>query len=126
MKQILILGTFLLVGMMLIAGIWFPSSPLMWLASSSTELHFARGLILVALLVVLLTKPPRRPAVRALLLGGSLVLVAFVGASIDRFILGLFDTLVFWQVALILAIEGLEANEKIMRFSHLRMPTLSR
>lgn len=110
MKKSLIVGTAALVTALLVGGIFNPNSMLMWFASTSFELTLVRGAILVALALLFFTDPPRGMGFRA----SILMFAAFLGvvaiSSMQAFYVGVVDSIVFVQVAILLAIEGLEVG----------------
>ncbi|MBL8160287.1 hypothetical protein JNJ66_07585 [Candidatus Saccharibacteria bacterium] len=115
MKQLMILLTLVITAAMLISGVFFPDSPLMWLGSTAPEYAGLRGGIIAMLIVLLCTKPPRALWLRSLLLA---VAVALAGASLVQamnYQLQLFDAALFIEVAIILAIEALEGHHRPAR-----------
>lgn len=110
MKKNLIGMTMCLVGALLVAGIFDPTSPLMWVADSSLWFAIARGLMLVMLAALLFTNPPRALALRiAAMIFGAAMSVAAI-ALVLRYQINFLDAAVMLEVGIICMIEALEAE----------------
>lgn len=109
-KRLMILVTIFLVGAMLFSGLYQPDAPLMWLAATTTNYAYMRAALIVVLLTLLITEPPRSANFRIFLAAFS------VGLGISTILLsywyavGLMDAIIFIEVAIILMLESLEAN----------------
>lgn len=113
MRNLLILGTFGITLSLLIAGIWYPNSELMWLASSDALVNALRGVTLLALFSLIVTTPPRSLVMRAFLLGLSASIMLFTVGMLYSFELQIVDAIVATIVAIILAIEGVEYDAEV-------------
>lgn len=123
MKRTLIIGTLLLTTALFIGAVYYPASPLMWLAGTTLKFEIARGIVMAALIAILVTTPPRAVWFRYVL--GATSLVLGVGSIIMMFqyTLPIVDTVVFIESAIILGIEALEASYKhatVLPSRHLR------
>lgn len=108
MKTILATGTIFLVTALFLGGIFYPTHPLMWFAATSPEYTALRALIIAALGLLLVTRPPRRMIVRAFMLSTALGLGLVGFSAFETFLIKSLDAFVLIEVAILLAIEGLE------------------
>lgn len=108
----------------LIVGTYvFPTSMIMWFASLSIPYTVFRFLMVGLLLAVLFTEPPRRAAVRALMGGLAVLLVAWGVALSVGDSMHMLDIIIFFQLAFVFGIEALELSEEevdaqIVRIQH--------
>lgn len=110
MKKILIFGTIILMTALLISGIWFPTYPLMWLASSSLSYEIIRSALIVILTILLFSNPPRAIYFRILLAVCATSLGISTIVMLGSYNMNLIDAIVFMEIAIIFAIEALEAQ----------------
>lgn len=110
MKRVVIVGTFLITASLLVGGLYYPDSPLMWLASTSTGFAVLRSAALIWLAVLLVTHPPRPFYLRALLGAGAVGLLATVIWLTKTYVMQPIDTVVFVEIAIISGIEALEGG----------------
>jgi len=97
----------------LIAGTYlFSNSPIMWLASTSLGYTIFRCLVAVALVVVLVTNPPRRLIVRALMGTLAAVMAGWGIALILGDSMHLLDIILFLELGFAFGLEALELNEE--------------
>lgn len=115
MKQVLIITTTLLIGAMLFDGVYYPDSPLMWLASTAIIYAFIRLGLMVILLGLLAFRPPRSLQARVFLgsVAGVLGIVTLV--LVGQYNIAFLDAIVFIEVAIILMIEALETDQLTLR-----------
>jgi hypothetical protein len=109
-KRLLIIATIFLVGMMLFDGLYHKDAPLMWLASTSPDYVYIRTILVVVLTALFVSSPPRSYRFR-LFLGGCAA--ALFGGTLwlsMSYAIGLLDTVIFVEVAIIFMIEALEAD----------------
>lgn len=109
----LIASTLVVVMALMAGGVYYPDALVMSMADTSLYFTLIRGVIVVLLLSLLLTKPPRSQALR-LVIGLWSALLATV--SLQGFIdyrIQLFDALIFLEVAVIFAVEALETRVTI-------------
>ena len=107
----LIISTLLFVLVLLTGGIYFPHTFLMSLADTSLTYQVLRGAIVILLVSILVTKPPRSLKVRAMIGGWSFLLAMQAVEALFSYQLRLLDGLLFLEVAIILAIEALETRQ---------------
>lgn len=115
MKQVLIITTILLIGAMLFDGVYYPDSPLMWLASTATAYAFIRLGIISILLGLLAFRPPRSLQTRVFLGSAASVLGISTIILLGRYDIAFLDAIVFIEVAIILMIEALETDQQTIR-----------
>ena len=111
-SKTLIAITFLLVATLLVGGVYFASSPLMWFAATGNEYHVIRGVILALLVALFLSRPPRSLFFRALLGMSAALVLSIPLVGVLTYQVGLVDAVVFIEVGIILGIEALEYQEK--------------
>lgn len=109
-KRLLITGLLLLIGLMLFEGLYKPEAPLMWLASTSVEYAYLRATLLIVLVTLLVSSPPRSAFFRLLL--ASFALTIGIGTAVLSYshAIPLLDAVVFIEVAIVFMIEALEAD----------------
>lgn len=107
----LLISTLLFVTLLYVGGIYFPNTFLMSLADTSHTYTFLRGAIIVLLLSILITNPPRSFALRAMIGSWSFLLAIQSVEVLFSYKLRLLDSLVFMEVAIILGIEALETKQ---------------
>lgn len=106
-----VFGGGMLVALSLIAGsLFIPTSFVMVLASTSLAANIARAVVVLLMVGLLVTNPPRSVVFRALLgaasIGfGSWALMHALSGTIQ-----LADSVLYLQAAIAFAIEGLEIN----------------
>lgn len=110
MKQVVIVGTFLITASLLVGGLYYPDSPMMWLASTSTGFAIIRAAVLVLLGTLLWVEPPRPFYIRAIIGGAAAALLVTVIWLTQNYTLEPIDTVVFIEVAIVFGIEALEAG----------------
>lgn len=111
MRELLIISSIIILGALLGASYWFPSSELFLYASNDAIMNALRVGTIVALAGILLTTPPRSVAFRAFLMGmsGAVVLVSL--ALLYSYQLQFIDAFAAVIISIVLAIEGLEYEE---------------
>lgn len=99
-------------------GLYHHDAPLMWLASTSLNYAYMRVALIIVLVTLLLTSPPRSAYFRLFLIGFSSALFISTIALSYWYAIGLLDAIVFIEVSIIFMIEALEATpEKINEVS---------
>jgi hypothetical protein len=114
-KGFLIIATAFLVSVMLFDGLYQKDSPLMWLASAEPNYAYMRAALVVVLLTLLVSSPPRSLYFRQFL---GLFAAALFGSTIwlsATYTINLLDAVIFTEVAIIFMIEALEAGEAKVR-----------
>jgi hypothetical protein len=124
MKQVLIITTTLLIGAMLIDGVYYPDSPLMWLASTAVIYAFIRLGLMVILLGLLAFRPPRSIQARVFLGSVASVLGIVTFVLVGQYNIAFLDAIVFIEVAIILMIEALETGQQTVRQLTAKVPLL--
>lgn len=107
----LIISTLLFVLLLLTGSIYFPQTFLMSLADTSVTYQVLRAAIVILLVSILVTKPPRSLKLRSMIGAWSFLLAIQAVESLLSYHLRLLDGLVFLEVAIILAIEALETRQ---------------
>jgi hypothetical protein len=121
----LIFGGSLASALFLIIGTYvFPSSDMMWLASTSLAYTVVRCAMVAVLLVVLFTDPPRKIAVRLLMGAAAATLVGWGSALIASDSMHVLDVVLFLEVGFAFGLEALELNEEEVeeRIDYLQHP----
>jgi predicted membrane protein len=95
---------------MLFDGLYQPEAPLMWLAATAVNYAYMRAALIVVLVMLLVTTPPRSVHFRTFLAAFSSAL--FIGTIVLSYgyVIELLDAIVFIEVAIICMIEAVEAN----------------
>lgn len=124
----LVISTLLFVLLLLAGSIYFPDTFLMSLADTSPTYLFLRAAIVVLLISILVTKPPRSLMLRGMIGSWSFLLAVQAIEALFSYELRLLDGLVFLEVAIILAIEALETRQIPVTKKHTparRIPVVS-
>jgi hypothetical protein len=124
----LVIATLLFVSLLFAGSIYFPDTLFMSLADTSPTYLFLRGAIIVLLISILVTKPPRSLKLRAMIGAWSFLLAIQSIESLFSYELRLMDSLVFMEVAIILGIEALETRQIPVTKKHTparRIPVVS-
>lgn len=116
-KHLITLMSIILAGWLLAIGLLVPDSFVMSFASAGIVHSVLRAVVIVGLVIVLLSRPPRSAQVRLLLGTVSTMLVAGSCASIINYQIGILDIILYTQVAIILAIEAIEIQTAPVRFA---------
>lgn len=116
-KQLLALASLLMVGALLAGGIWYPDSFLMSFADTGTVHSVLRSLVIIGLMVIVVSRPPRSERVRLLLGTLSSIILAGACASMVDYHVGLLDAAVYLLVSIVLALEALEAQPARVAFA---------
>jgi len=111
--KLLIGSTLLLVIALLLGAVYYPDTLIMSLTDTSLSYTIIRIIVALLLLSLLITKPPRSYALRAVIGGWSMILAYVSFTSLFSYQLRLFDALVFLEIAIIFAIEALETRVTI-------------
>lgn len=108
MKKLLLIFTIIFMSALLVSGIYDPSSPLMWLASTAPLYAYIRGAIIAVLIVLLVTNPPRSKEFRLSVGIFSAVLLCLSLYFTFNFQMGMTDGFSLMEVAIVCGIEALE------------------
>lgn len=108
-KLYLFLG-FVCLGILLVFGLAAPESSVMWLASSSINFAFIRGGLMIILLALLLTNPPRNKYFRIVTGTVSLLLVSWGLGAFYNNQLQLADFFSLMPAGIAIAIAALEPD----------------
>jgi hypothetical protein len=109
-KKLLIVITTFLVSAMLFSGLYQPDAPLMWLASTSIYYAYMRAALIIVLVTLLVTSPPRSGYFRLFLAAFSSALAISTILLSYWYAISLLDAVIFIEVAIIFMIESLEAS----------------
>lgn len=110
MKKAIIFGTIVLTAVLLVSGLWYPNYPLMWLASSSINYEIIRAGLIVVLAILFFSNPPRAIFFRVFLAICALGLGVSTITMLGTYEMNLIDAIVFMEIAIIFALEALEAQ----------------
>lgn len=124
----LVISTLLFVSLLFAGSIYFPNTFLMSLADTTPTYLFLRGAIIVLLISILVTKPPRSLKLRGMIGAWSFLLGLQAIEALFSYELRLLDGLVFMEVAIILGIEALETRQIPVTKKHTpprRIPVVS-
>jgi hypothetical protein len=109
-KKLLIIATTLLVCAMLFDGLYQKDAPLMWLAATTLNYAYMRAALVVVLVMLLVTSPPRSANFRTFLAAFSSALFIGTVALSYWYAIELLDAIIFLEVSIICMIEALEAS----------------
>ncbi|MDB5187066.1 MAG: hypothetical protein JWM07_538 [Candidatus Saccharibacteria bacterium] len=109
-KRLMIIITTLLVSAMLFTGLYQPDAPLMWMATTTVNYAYMRAALVVVLLTLLITHPPRSGYFRIFLAAFSGALAISAVVLTYWYAIGLLDAIIFLEIAIIFMIEALEAS----------------
>ena len=117
LKHGIVTATLLLTLILLTTSIMAPASFMMSFANAGLQDTILRVFIVIGLVVVLVSRPPRSAKVRFFL--GVLSSVILVGtcASMVDYRIGLLDTALYAQASIILALEAIETQASPVRFA---------
>lgn len=107
-SKMLISWTLVLVGVLLIGGLYFENSLLMAFAGSGAAYTALRVVIIALLIGLLITNPPRTHLFRTMLGVWAIALATVAGQLLLTYQLHLLDAILFIEVAIIFGIEALE------------------
>lgn len=97
-----------LVALLFFGGLFFPESPIMWLASTSDGYAVVRAGIAAILIALLYTHPPRSKNFRLLLSVASLAFGTWAAILTMQSSMFVLDIFVFLQTAVVFAIAAIE------------------
>lgn len=109
-SKLLIGLTLVLVSILLIGGLYYPGTLLMGFAGTTAAYAFIRGAIILLLLGLLVTQPPRSRLFRAMLGTWSVALAVLAGQLLLTYQIYLLDAVMFVEIAIIFAVEALETS----------------
>lgn len=109
----LVILTLLFVLALFIGGIYFPNTTEMSLADTSLAYTLLRGGIIMLLVSILVTEPPRSLELRGMIGSWSILLAVQSISALLSYGMHVLDSIVFIEVAIILAIEALEYRQQI-------------
>lgn len=124
MEKAVFLGGFVSAGFLIVGTYVFPTSLLMWFASTSGFYVVARALLMVLLLGVLLSAPPRKVWMRMVM---GIVALGLAGWGIGLAMtdsMHILDMIVFLEAGIAMGIEALEFTEEelLARAAQLHTP----
>lgn len=110
-SKVLIGWTLVFIAALLLTGLYYPQSLLMAFAGSGTAYIIIRAVIMVLLIGLLVTHPPRSLLFRTMLGVWAVALSVLVGQLLLSYQIHILDAVVFIEVAIIFAIEALEMSK---------------
>lgn len=113
MSKLVLLLSLLGIGILLIFGIVSPDSPVMWMASTSDNFTWLRVAMIIILLSLLFTHPPRNVYLRAVV--GAIAVTVSGWALFETYAnhMELLDTLSLLEVSVTTGITVLEREPEI-------------
>ncbi len=119
MSKLVLILSLIGVGILLVFGITDPNSAVMWLASTSTNFAILRGFLIIVLLGLLVTHPPRNVYFRSFVGVLCLVLVSWGLAATYENQMKFLDTLSLLEVSISAALIALEREvDEKLPFQH--------
>lgn len=97
---------------LIVGSFVFPSSPIMWLASTGIIYSVIRFLMAALLIAVIVSNPPRRRSIRLAMGGMGAFLVAWGLLLAVTNSMHLLDIVLFLEVGIAFGLEALELNEE--------------
>jgi hypothetical protein len=129
MQKLLIVGSTIMAAILLVGGLYFPNEFIMWMASTSLTFAVTRGVIILALLGLLFTHPPRKVWFRMLLAIAAVSQISWALAEINSGSIHILDAMLLLNTGIIFAIAALElqpVNKFIMDYSLSRNQSLQK
>jgi hypothetical protein len=120
MQKLLIVGSTIMAAILLVGGLYFPNEFIMWMASTSLTFAVTRGVIILALLGLLFTHPPRKAWFRMFLAILAVGQISWALAEINSASIHILDAMLLLNTGIIFAIAALElqpVNKFIMDYS---------
>lgn len=115
MKRIIIAGTIALLATVFLGSLFHIEHTLLILTSGSIEFQVIRLALIGLLAALLIWSPPRSLDFRTILGAVSAVLTFGTAFMLSNYQIGIFDALIFIEVALIFALESAEASLLVKR-----------
>lgn len=112
MKNIIVVGTGILVSLLWIGSFATHDDVFQWAAATSIGFQVARIVIVGFLIALLIQKPPRKIWFRAMLGVAAIVLAVAAPVLLLSYAMHVLDAAVCIEVAIIFAIEALEVETK--------------
>lgn len=109
-SRLLIGLTLVLVGVLLIGGLYYPGTLLMGFAGTTAAYALIRGAIILLLLGLLVTQPPRSRLFRVMLGTWAVALAVLAGQLLLTYQIFLLDAIMFIEIAIIFGVEALEPS----------------
>jgi hypothetical protein len=109
-RTLLIGSTLLITSGLLVGGIYYPNDFFMHFAASSPVYTALRVSIIVIMVGLLLTEPPRSVVFRTIVASWAVLLTSLVINLLVTYQVNLFDIIMFMELAVIFTIESLEAG----------------
>jgi hypothetical protein len=107
-KRLIIAGTLLLTSGLLYVGVYNPQSFIMGFADASTLSTILRSVVVVVLVAILISRPPRSMVFRFMLGAVSLLILGLSFISMMSYHIGVLDVAIYLEVSIIFALEALE------------------
>lgn len=116
MSKVILMMSFIALSILLSFGLLSPTSPVMWLASTSMNFTLVRIGLLVMLMALLTTNPPRHSVLRVSVGILSIGLASWSLVSVFNNHMLLLDALVILQTSVTAALVVLERNTEQLKF----------
>lgn len=121
-KHLIALMSIFMAAWLLANGLLLPDGFVMSFASAGIVHSVLRAVVIIGLVAVLVSRPPRSARVRLFLAALSAMLFAGSCAAVLNYQIGILDVLLYSQVAIILAIEAIEIQTAPVRFARKPVP----
>lgn len=112
MEKVILAMSFILLLILLVFGLFAPSSPIMWLASTSDNFALLRLGLMATLAVLLVTNPPRHLILRVVVGLASVGMAAWALYMTYANHMAFLDTMVILEVCIAAGLIILETNYK--------------
>lgn len=123
MSKVVLMMSFLALNILLVFGLFSPNSTIMWLASTSINFAILRMTLMIVLVALLVTKPPRNVLLRVFIGFLSVGLASWSLASTYNNQMKFMDTLVILQTCISAGLIILERDYKGIQ-EHFNLPAL--
>ncbi len=108
MTKVLLFLSFLMLGFFVIVSVLYPTSSVLWLASTATSYNYSRLAIMAVLLFMFVTSPPRNTLLRWVIGYGSVALATWSIFNTYNNDIQLLDGMVYLLAAISAGIAALE------------------
>jgi hypothetical protein len=108
MGKLILLMSFVCLGILLITGLAAPDSPIMWLAATSSGYAELRSVLMILLVALLVTTPPRNVMLRSLVGASAITLFSWCLLGTYNNQIQIVDSLAFMLVSVATGLAALE------------------
>jgi len=108
MSKLILLMSFVCLGVLLTLNLLFADSSILWLASSSQDINIVRAVMMFILAVLLVTNPPRNIALRSLIGATAIFVLAWCLRATYNNQMQVLDSLAFALASVAAGLDVLE------------------